>query len=147
MNVVIVVKNLIEKNLIYHVNKKVCERMKKIEEEYKKMKIEIKILRHSNNVTNDEKYIGDKKVYKKKIPACIHNIVWDMHMGKESKVGICCCCKNEQITFVNFHCRHIISKYNGGSTHINNLLPICPSCNGSMGTINLNDFKNKYGLI
>jgi hypothetical protein len=67
-------------------------------------------------------------------------------MGADFKKGLCCCCNTEQITFVNFQCGHIESEVDGGQTHVDNLLPICQSCNGSMGSMNLNEYKEKYGL-
>jgi len=36
----------------------------------------------------------------------------------------------------NFNCGHIISEYNGGETNLDNLRPICTSCNSKMGTKN-----------
>jgi hypothetical protein len=37
----------------------------------------------------------------------------------------------------NFHCAHIISRADGGTDKIDNLLPICARCNLSMGKENL----------
>ena len=45
---------------------------------------------------------------------------------------------------MNFECGHIVSVKEGGETNIENLLPICSSCNKSMGTENLMVFKKKY---
>jgi 5-methylcytosine-specific restriction endonuclease McrA len=44
----------------------------------------------------------------------------------------------------NFDAGHIIAKSNGGTDEISNLRPICSDCNGSMGTMNLEDFKKTY---
>lgn len=38
-----------------------------------------------------------------------------------------------------------ISKSNGGSTHINNLVPICWKCNYLTGDQNIRDFAEKMG--
>jgi 5-methylcytosine-specific restriction endonuclease McrA len=45
---------------------------------------------------------------------------------------------------MEFHCAHIISEKNGGTTTLDNLMPICAQCNTSMRTQNLIDFRNKY---
>jgi len=83
---------------------------------------------------------------KKKIPASIRGLVWDKYMGADFKKGKCYCCKNEQITFTNFHCGHYISEKNGGLIKVNNLRPICMSCNLSMGTMNMDDYMEEYGI-
>ena len=113
------------------------ERLKKIETSYSTLKLENDILKTENeklkqkisDLTSDKKYLKeyikelekskDKKCiktpkYKKqKIPKNIRNIVWDTHMGADFKRGLCCCCKVEPITFVNFHCGHIESECDG----------------------------------
>jgi 5-methylcytosine-specific restriction endonuclease McrA len=45
-----------------------------------------------------------------------------------------------------FHVGHVISEKAGGTHEINNLRPICASCNHSMGSENMVDFVIKYGL-
>lgn len=35
---------------------------------------------------------------------------------------------------------HVVSRYNGGEDIIDNLVPICGSCNSSMGSINMDSF-------
>lgn len=117
------------------------------QKENKKLKEKIKHLEsRSENPVVYRKVTKTPKHKKKKIPKGIRNIVWDTHMGADYKRGLCCCCKIEQITFVNFHCGHIISECNGGEVHVNNLIPICQSCNCSMGSMNLEDYKEGYGL-
>ena len=41
-----------------------------------------------------------------------------------------------------WHAGHVISEYNGGNTDIDNLRPICKSCNLDMGSMNWNDYIN-----
>jgi hypothetical protein len=43
-----------------------------------------------------------------------------------------------------FHAGHIISDKDGGLPVVDNLIPICATCNTSMGSINLYTFKEKY---
>ena len=58
-------------------------------------------------------------------------------------MGECDVCKCE-IDSKKFDCGHIVSVKNGGETNETNLLPICATCNKSMGIENLNEFKQKY---
>lgn len=79
---------------------------------------------------------------RKNIPKTVRDFLWNNHFG-ESLEGYCYVCKN-RITYHTFHAGHIISVKNGGSDNITNLEVICSSCNLSMGSKNLNEFKNKY---
>lgn len=84
-----------------------------------------------------------KTEYKKKqIPKNVRNDVWRIN-HEESFNGFCYCCK--KIINVNeWECGHIISEKNGGTLHISNLKPVCSPCNKSMGTMNMEVFKNTY---
>jgi len=86
-----------------------------------------------------------KKKTKEKIPASVKNTLWSKHFDNSIQ-GNCQCCKTEVISKNNFDCGHIISEKNGGKVHLDNLKPICRSCNSSMGTTNMNDFMTKYGF-
>lgn len=67
--------------------------------------------------------------------------VWDKHIGEHIGKTKCTCCEITDITQMKFHCGHIIAEAKGGDTNISNLMPICESCNKSMGTNNLFEFK------
>jgi hypothetical protein len=56
---------------------------------------------------------------------------------------MCFCCEDIEITQITFECGHIISEFHGGETNVDNLLPICSTCNNSMGTENFYVFKEK----
>ena len=45
-----------------------------------------------------------------------------------------------------FPCGHIIAEANGGLLKLDNLKPVCVSCNSSMGTQNMDEYILKYGL-
>ena len=45
----------------------------------------------------------------------------------------CKICDNHEIASTNFQLGHIISRYNGGTYQLSNLVPICAPCNGSKG--------------
>ena len=53
------------------------------------------------------------------------------------------CCKTI-IDKTEFHAGYIIPEFKGGSIEINNLEPICGSCNSSMGTEDMHSFIKKY---
>ena len=83
------------------------------------------------------------KKIRKSIPKSLKILVWNKNIGKEKGIGGCYVCESE-IDSKNFECGHIISVKDGGDTNLDNLLPICSSCNKSMGTQNLHEFKETY---
>jgi len=80
---------------------------------------------------------------RKSIPKSLKNKVWDHYIGPEKGVGNCYCCNNK-IDSKNFECGHVTAVKNGGINSLQNLRPICSCCNKSMGTENLEKFKNNY---
>ena len=85
-----------------------------------------------------------KPKLKTKIPLSLRFKVWDTHIGINNGKAKCACCEATEITQLQFECGHIIPESNGGPTILENLLPICMSCNRSMHTINLYEFKRKH---
>jgi 5-methylcytosine-specific restriction endonuclease McrA len=77
-----------------------------------------------------------------KIPSTLRNKVWLNCNGKIYESGCYCCSK--QINITNFHCGHIISRKDNGPTNEDNLRPICSDCNSSMGSQNMETFKNVF---
>jgi 5-methylcytosine-specific restriction endonuclease McrA len=113
----------------------------------KLIKTKDEIIKKYNIVEEDK--IDDTKSVKKvdrKIPATVRNTVWNKYIGTDKKIGNCHCCQFESISFANFECGHVISVKNGGETTIENLRPICPHCNKSMGAMNMEEFMKKYGF-
>ena len=85
---------------------------------------------------------------KDSIPRAVKNCLWINYFG-DKRVGVCACCLREPITINNFHAGHIKSEkeFGPGSTTLDNLAPICPLCNLSMGTAHMiDDFIKKYNL-
>lgn len=80
---------------------------------------------------------------RKYIPKCLKILVWNKNIGKEQGIGKCYVCESE-IDSKDFECGHIISVKEGGENILDNLLPICSSCNKSMATKNLHEFKKEY---
>lgn len=50
------------------------------------------------------------------------------------EVAPCYCCGVTEITLTQHSSGHILSEHEGGQITIDNLRPICNSCNSSMGT-------------
>ncbi len=74
-----------------------------------------------------------KRPYRKKsIPAAVRQQVWLTYVGEQfkSKCKVKWC--RNTITVFQFDCGHNVPESKGGSTTIDNLLPICSNCNGSM---------------
>jgi 5-methylcytosine-specific restriction endonuclease McrA len=79
-----------------------------------------------------------KKVTKsQKIPKKIRTLVWNEYIGGMVGMSKCLCCDSTVIDKADFHCGHIIASANGGTNSVENLRPICPGCNGAMGTQNM----------
>lgn len=108
----------------------------------KQLKDEISLLRQKYNLLKKE--VRNK--YKTKrvlIPKTVKDKLWDTYFGKTAGIGKCYCCQ-EEINSKKFECGHIISVSKGGTNNFNNLKPICGTCNKSMGTENLEEFKKKF---
>lgn len=85
-----------------------------------------------------------KRTKKKKIPPVIKENVWSEWKGNIHK-AMCHCCRLKEITASSFHAGHIISESEGGEITIENLRPICQSCNSSMNKENMREYmKTKY---
>lgn len=88
----------------------------------------------------------EKKQKKKTIPPQLKIKVWNKHIGDEIGKTKCLCCKLQDIYQASFSCGHIVSEINGGELKLNNLKPICSSCNSSMGSKNMNEYIKEYGF-
>jgi len=95
---------------------------------------------------NNKIKLEDIQVKKKRkvLPKTIRLQVWTKYYPN-SMQGYCKCCKKE-IDFSNYNAGHIISIKNNGTDSIENLIPICFSCNNSCGGENMVDFCKKYNL-
>jgi 5-methylcytosine-specific restriction endonuclease McrA len=101
------------------------------------------------DISEDEKEENietNKKPKKKSIPLAVKRVVWSKWIGADVARSVCTCCRITKIEQMSFHCGHIVSEANGGEIKIDNLKPICQSCNSSMGTMNMDEFIERYGL-
>jgi 5-methylcytosine-specific restriction endonuclease McrA len=77
------------------------------------------------------------------IPKPLKLNLWNVHFSPERAYGLCYICSN-QIHISNFEAGHVHPVARGGKNTLENLRPICGTCNKSMGAKNLYDFKNQY---
>jgi hypothetical protein len=98
-------------------------------------------------ILNNDNENMPKKYKKKNIPHAVKINCWNTHVGELVAKTKCMCCDNIDITQHNFHCGHIMAECHGGSYDMSNLLPICNVCNSSMGSTNMDEFRQLYGFI
>ncbi len=114
----------------------------------KNTKEKLNIKEEKLNIKEDKLNIKEDKSNNKRknISITLKRRVWDTYIGRYIGIAKCLCCNLTEIDQLNFNCGHVISHYDGGDISIDNLRPICQSCNSSMGSMNMNDFINKYSL-
>lgn len=85
--------------------------------------------------------------YKKKKPSkSLVKVVWRRKFGAQVGEAKCPCCENEKIYQDSFHCGHIVAEARGGPTQLDNLIPVCSTCNGSMAEENFYEYKRSCGF-
>ena len=87
-----------------------------------------------------------KLVSKRSIPLALRKLVWNTYIGKHKGTAKCQCCNHEEIQQLGFHAGHVIPFSRGGTTSIENLRPICESCNKSMGFRDMREFMATHSL-
>src|SRR2546426_694465 len=70
---------------------------------------------------------------------------WYHHIGKHVGSSMCLCCNKIEITQLEFHGGHIMPVSKGGDDSVQNILPICASCNLSMRDKYMDDFQRQLG--
>ena len=83
------------------------------------------------------------EIVRKRIPKAVRDTVWKKYIGVKKAEGKCYVCK-QTIHITNFDVGHNKARAKKGSNEIDNLRPICRSCNTSMQTMSIEDFKKKY---
>jgi len=83
---------------------------------------------------------------KKTIPKILKDLTWQRWIGDDIAKAKCLCCGINEIKMNSFHCGHVISEAMGGPTTVDNLRPVCATCNLSMRTQNMEKFKGQHGL-
>ncbi|NBP66940.1 MAG: HNH endonuclease [Bacteroidetes bacterium] len=83
---------------------------------------------------------------KKSIPKILKDLTWQRWIGDDIAKAKCLCCGINEIKMNSFHCGHVVSEAMGGPTTVDNLRPVCATCNLSMKTQNMEKFKGQHGL-
>ena len=122
-------------------------------DQIKQVKISIK-LRSDQTITN---YNQDKEKHtqasiilkemttpgeikkRKGIPKRVRELVWKTYIN--TLESTCLVCGEKQITAFDFECGHVDAH---GPTLVENLRPICRSCNSSMGRHHMKEFAETY---
>lgn len=91
-----------------------------------------------------EETIKELQKKRKQIPTKIRQLTWRKYIG-DSMNGNCWCCAGV-ITFEQWHAGHVVPASKGGPDKVDNLRPLCSSCNLSMGNSHMGDFIRRYGL-
>lgn len=81
---------------------------------------------------------------KSKIPRPLRDACWDKYVGRTLGEAPCFCCRTNKIKMRSFHCGHVLAEANGGKIVVENLRPICATCNSEMGTMHMREFIEKY---
>ena len=83
---------------------------------------------------------------KKTIPKILKDLTWSKWVGDNVAKTKCLCCGVNDIKMNSFHCGHVVAEADGGPTTVENLRPICATCNLSMRTQNMVKFKEQHSL-
>ena len=83
------------------------------------------------------------KPRRKSLNAALRMGLWNSEFGEKNANGQCYCCTRE-VTQQNFEAGHIISVANNGPDHLSNLRVVCRKCNLSMGTQDMNVFRQTH---
>lgn len=84
---------------------------------------------------------------RKQVSLTMRRKVWAKTFGESVGMAPCTCCRLTMISQLSFHAGHIQSHAGGGGTTLDNLLPVCQSCNSSMGSENMTEFKERQGFV
>ena len=98
-----------------------------------------------SNMQGVEGIVKTKTPKRKAIPSAVRFSLWNATFGERQGAGMCFCCGRE-VTQQNFEAGHILSVAHGGSDKLSNLRVICRNCNGSMGTVHMDEFMARFHL-
>lgn len=80
------------------------------------------------------------KTVRRNPPKIVKDQTWAAWIGNEIGEILCPCCQFNKIRMNSFHAGHIVSDKDEGKAVVENLIPICPTCNSSMGATNMFEF-------
>lgn len=102
-----------------------------------------RFISHLDNVIDKDEKPSSRDTLTKNL----RHKVWEQFNGRLLD-GKCFSCDGK-ITFENFHAGHIISKKEGGKKTLDNLRPLCQSCNCSMGSEHMFEYirRNQFAGV
>lgn len=134
---------------------------KKSKKYYEKNKIKMNGLARKYYAENKEKLINKQKLWKKRNPEKVHisqvhrrarkmkaegsYTIEEWKSLKDYYGNICLCCKKTELE-IKLTEDHIISLFNGGTNYINNIQPLCQSCNSSKNLHNF-DYRQEFLIL
>jgi hypothetical protein len=100
----------------------------------------------SKTTRNQQKDSSSRKppTKRKNIPTKVRQMTWRKYVGN-SMDGKCWCCDGA-ITFESWHAGHIIPASKGGPDTVDNLRPLCQSCNLSMSNRPMCEFISTHNM-
>jgi 5-methylcytosine-specific restriction endonuclease McrA len=80
--------------------------------------------------------------YRPSVTSDLRTSVWETYYGNVLRKA-CYCCKTSEISATKYQVGHVVSVANGGATSVENLRPICASCNSAMSSENMDTYMEK----
>lgn len=87
----------------------------------------------------DQMDMSSFTVTRKKIPAVVRQQVWGKCNG-QGEHGACFVCENV-LGYRDMECGHVMAHALGGQDTVDNLMPVCKTCNRDMGIMHMMDYK------
>ena len=102
------------------------------------------IISKSIQIKKESKRSSKEGKKSRSIPAPIRQMVWRQYIGNNMD-GKCWCC-DRNISYETWHAGHVLADSEGGLISVDNLRPICVSCNLSMGNKHMAEFIIEYNF-
>lgn len=85
----------------------------------------------------------------RKIDKNLRELIWSKWIGEDIARSKCLCCKSRMISQFDFVCGHVEAVVKGGDDSVDNLRPICKSCNNGMKTMNMMEYikHHKFDIV
>lgn len=90
----------------------------------------------------DDNYVSN---YRPSITKVLREEIWHRYCGNVLK-AVCWCCQSKEISALDYVVGHYVSVANGGPSTVDNLRPICASCNSAMSNMNMDDYMERNNL-
>jgi 5-methylcytosine-specific restriction endonuclease McrA len=84
---------------------------------------------------------------KQNISQDLREQIWNVHIGDQYNKILCPYCGERTISPFGFHCGHVKAEVRGGEVTVENLRPICGTCNSRMRTNDMDLVRYKIRTI